>query len=129
MRVGGDVCNFVIKCHDCNIISGLSKNMNWVLELYIYLSIWLWLFGTVVSFILTYFVCIFCRIIDGWKWSSLWLICVKIINELNDVSFSFNVLICNPIRNMERSALVLYEYLPIIFWWKFDHLIFVTNSW
>lgn len=43
------------------------------------------------------------------------LICVKIINELNDVSILFNVLICNAIRNMERSALVLYEYLPIIF--------------
>lgn len=46
MRVGGDVCNFVIKCDDCNIISGLSKNMNWVLELsliyiiYIIMIIW-----------------------------------------------------------------------------------------
>lgn len=25
MRVGGDVCNFVIKCYDCNIIFGLLK--------------------------------------------------------------------------------------------------------
>lgn len=70
MRVGGDVCNFVIKCYDCNIIFGLLKNMNWVLELYIYLFILLWLFGIVVFFILIYFVCIFCRIIDGWKWFS-----------------------------------------------------------
>lgn len=46
MRVGGDVCNFVIKCDDCNIIFGLLKNLNWVRELlliiviYIIMIIW-----------------------------------------------------------------------------------------
>lgn len=41
MRVGGDVCNFVIKCDDCNIISGLSKNLNWVLELSLIIVIYM----------------------------------------------------------------------------------------